>query len=526
MGLSTSWVQKRVLGSIRARSRLFGFNRLVNRFLLLFLGNWRKLKDLNECTRYLRAPSEPKSDLHSESGAHASNCPARQLDISQIGQDDLSGFSLDCYDLGPRVGSGGMGTVYSAFHRLLQKKFAIKFIGEQISSDKQAIQRFEQEILALGKLNHPHIVSAIDAGHFQGIPYLVTELIAGSSLQEIIQSDGPMESCQALSCIRQAATGLLHAHDLGFVHRDIKPSNILTDQHNSVKILDFGLVRSITSSDDQTTVGQMLGTLDYLAPEQAIDASSVDHRCDIYSLGCTLIYLITGKPPYSGERYSSPVAKMKGHMLDEPSCLSETPFSTNENLRSIVQRMISKSPEARFSNIEQFLNDLTERGLIESHKQHDSHVDHDLRPTDSKSLRSQSRRRSLMMTCGSLALIACSISAFVYSTPLRVAVGIDRNQTKSTASNDTPVAPEDRAESSSIPSSMNHAGTDVLEESALNSEHVLSDEEKPAFKGHSQNAFVKTVDFKGSQNAPIPRFDLPNKGKLPFGKVQTIPNGN
>ncbi len=239
-----------------------------------------------------------------------------------IGQPDLTGYALAHYDLETRLATGGMGSIYVAFHRLLQKKFAVKFMLEQFANQPEAVQRFHQETLALGKLNHPNIVSAVDAGEIEQVPYLVTELIDGTNLQDLITRNGPVSLATSIDYIRQAAYGLQHAHQLGFIHRDIKPSNLLLDQHGSIKLLDFGLVRTDEARANATQAGQLLGTLDYIAPEQAIDASKIDHRSDIYSLGCTWIFLLTGTAPFDGERYSSIVSKMKGHLLDQASCLS------------------------------------------------------------------------------------------------------------------------------------------------------------------------------------------------------------
>ncbi len=266
-----------------------------------------------------------------------------------IARDDLAGLSLGPYALGSKIGGGGMGKVFTAKHVTLDRSFAIKFIGSSANAWPESRIRFEQEIKALGKLQHLNIVSAVDAGCVEGMQYLVTELLEGEDLSQLVQRQGALPIAEACELIRQVAVGLAYSHRAGFLHRDIKPSNLILDRSGIVKIIDFGLVRSADMNQSLTVVGEMLGTWDYVAPEQAQDARLVDHRTDIYSLGCTLLFLLSGHPPFSNARYSTAAAKLKGHLFDQPAWLENRPVQVPAELAALVARMLAKSPDDRFN---------------------------------------------------------------------------------------------------------------------------------------------------------------------------------
>jgi serine/threonine protein kinase len=263
-----------------------------------------------------------------------------------ISRDDLTGLTLGPYALGAKIGGGGMGKVFAARHVSLDKTFAVKFIGQAASTFPEARNRFDQEVRALGKLQHPNIVSAVDAGTVDDIPYLVTELVAGEDLAQLVARRGPIPVAEACELVRQAAVGLAHSHRLGFLHRDIKPSNLVVDQTGTVKILDFGLVRG---GDDQqlTQAGEMLGTWDFVAPEQTQDARHTNPRSDLYALGCTLLYLLSGRPPFGGEKYSTPATKLKGHLFDEPTWFREAPANVPPEVIDLARSLTAKSPDRR-----------------------------------------------------------------------------------------------------------------------------------------------------------------------------------
>lgn len=293
--------------------------------------------------------------------------PLQRLPVQEtridISRDDLSGAQVGHYLLGRRIGGGGMGTVFAARHVHLDKDFAIKFIRPDIGRLSEARARFDHEVLALGKLTHPNIVNAIDAGDVDGMKYLVTELVQGEDLERIVQQRGAIPKAEACEIIRQAALALTHSHQNGFLHRDIKPSNLILDRSGIVKLMDFGLVRHLTSADQSaaprmTSHGSTLGTLDFIAPEQAHDAADVDGRADIYSLGCSLIFLLSGNTPFHGSNYSSDVAKLKGHLFETPPWLDHSSEQIPQKLITLIRRMVAKPPAQRPSSAQQVAEEL------------------------------------------------------------------------------------------------------------------------------------------------------------------------
>ncbi len=237
--------------------------------------------------------------------------------LADLARDDLSGLRLAKYALGKRIGEGGMGHVFEATHLQLQKKFAIKFIRADLQCD-EAIARFESEVAALGRLNHLHLINAIDAGRQDRLIYCVTDLLQGDDLHRRVNANGPMSYPAATEIIRQAALGLAQAHSLGIIHRDIKPSNLFLEDNGNVRVLDFGIARRIENDDMLTKVGQLLGTVDFMSPEQIADASAADERSDIYSLGAVLIYLLSGQLLYPDKDYPSTINKLKAISAETP----------------------------------------------------------------------------------------------------------------------------------------------------------------------------------------------------------------
>src|SRR5262249_33329567 len=188
---------------------------------------------------------------------------------------------------------GGMGEVYKAFHLKLQQPVALKVLPAERMSDPAAVARFQREMAAVGRLDHPHIVRASHAGERDGIHYLVMDFVDGIDLARLIEQTGPLPAAAACHLVQQSAIALQYAHEQGLVHRDIKPSNLMLSAEGRMKVLDFGLARlrpDRIEPGDLTRPGDWMGTADYMAPEQWLDARSVDIRADIYSLGCTLYY--------------------------------------------------------------------------------------------------------------------------------------------------------------------------------------------------------------------------------------------
>src|SRR5262249_4854863 len=210
-------------------------------------------------------------------------------------------FSIGNYNVLEKIGSGGMGMVYLCEHKVIRRRGAIKVLPTAKAKDPASLERFQREARAIAALDHPNIVHAYDLGQDEELHFLVMEYVDGASFQDIIKKSGPMAVGRATNYVRQAALGIEHAHEKGLVHRDIKPGNILVDRDGVVKVLDMGLARFFNDDEDVLTKKydeNVLGTADYLSPEQIEDSHNVDTRADIYSLGATFYYILTGRPPF------------------------------------------------------------------------------------------------------------------------------------------------------------------------------------------------------------------------------------
>ncbi|MDX1929991.1 MAG: serine/threonine-protein kinase [Pirellulaceae bacterium] len=254
--------------------------------------------------------------------------------------------SIAGYTLIRVIGQGGMGCVYEARHETLGKHFALKLLSDSLRDNSEAIDRFRCETLALGKLDHPNIVMASDAGVWQGRPFLVTELLKGQDLASCVGAAGQLDVESVISIAMQLSDALSFAHQHGYFHRDIKPSNVFYQPDGTAKLLDFGLVRS-TAHQSLTQAGCLMGTVDFVAPEQACNASQADAASDIYSLGCTLIYLLSGDVPFPDCRYPSLTAKLHAHLHDKPRWLEQPQHKHPRWLVDLIQAMVAKSPSER-----------------------------------------------------------------------------------------------------------------------------------------------------------------------------------
>jgi serine/threonine protein kinase/CHAT domain-containing protein/Tfp pilus assembly protein PilF len=260
------------------------------------------------------------------------------------------GARLGQYEILGKLGNGSMGVVFKARHTELDKVVALKVLkGEH--ADEVTIARFKNEIRAVGRLEHPNIVVAHDAGELDGIHYLVMEYVDGMDLARLVERCDRLSAADACEVIRQAAVGLQHAYERGLVHRDIKPSNLMLARDGRVRLLDLGLARSFgeAPSDTLTAAGMMLGTADYLAPEQWDHPHEADTRADIYSLGCTLYHLLAGKAPFSNETYRSVLNKMVAHVKVPPPPIKELCPKIPPSLDAVVNRMLAKNPANRFA---------------------------------------------------------------------------------------------------------------------------------------------------------------------------------
>ena len=259
-------------------------------------------------------------------------------------------FALGQYRVVEKIGEGGMGAVYRALHGRLKKAVALKVLPPGRTADAQAVARFEREMEAIGRLNHNHIVRATDAGEADGVHYLVMELIDGIDLTRLVRAAGPLPVAAACELMRQAAVGLQYAHENGLVHRDIKPSNLLLSVNGEVKITDLGLAllhHNERASGELTLSGQVMGTADYMAPEQWEDSHAVDIRADLYSLGCTLYTLLTGRPPFAGPKHRSALRKMAAHARELVKPVTDQRADVPAPVEDLRQRLMNKEPADR-----------------------------------------------------------------------------------------------------------------------------------------------------------------------------------
>ncbi len=258
--------------------------------------------------------------------------------------------SLGQYELQSRLGVGGMGAVYLARHRSLDKPVAVKLLPALPAENEEFVARFQREMRAAGQLEHPAIVRTTDAGEQHGIHFLVMDYIDGLNLSSIARAEEKLLVADACEMVRQAAIGLAHAHEKGIVHRDVKPSNLMLDTAGQVRILDFGLAQMgcwESGSAEITTVGQLMGTLDYMAPEQAERGGAVDYRADLYALGATLFRLLTGRAPLAAAPNLTPLEKLRLLATHKPPKLRSLRPDAPESLAKIVDAMLSRDPALR-----------------------------------------------------------------------------------------------------------------------------------------------------------------------------------
>ncbi len=277
----------------------------------------------------------------------------------EIYQGRSKSLILGNYTILDKIGAGGMGQVFKAEHRRMHRVVAIKMLPKNVTKDALAIARFQREVDAAAKLEHPNIVTAHDADDAGGVHFLVMQYVEGSDLSALVKKHGPLSVEKAVNYILQAARGLEYAHKKGVIHRDIKPANLLLDNDGVVKILDMGLAR-LSADDDTPTqaeltgTGAVMGTVDYMAPEQALSTKHADARADIYSLGCSLCYLITGKAAYDGDTL---MAKLLAHR-DKP--IPSLGPNVPEQLQAVFQKMVAKKVEDRYQTMSEVVAALQE----------------------------------------------------------------------------------------------------------------------------------------------------------------------
>ncbi len=251
-----------------------------------------------------------------------------------------------------QAGAGGMGVVFKARHRRLGRVVALKILPPSLARGKELLLRFRREVDVAARLSHPNIVSLLDANEDRGVQFMTMEYIQGNDLDRLVRDGGVLPVEQALDCVIQAARGLEAAHAQGIVHRDIKPANLMLDDSGVVRVLDLGLARLVeaanpfgdTASGPLTQSGMYMGTVDFMAPEQGLDSRRVDHRADIYSLGCTLCYLLTGRAPFDG---ANVLARLVAHQERPPGPLPAARPNVPKAIDAVYQKMMAKKPTDR-----------------------------------------------------------------------------------------------------------------------------------------------------------------------------------
>jgi serine/threonine protein kinase len=272
-------------------------------------------------------------------------------------QGRFRGLVVGPYKLLQPLGQGGMGVVYLAEHAQLRRQVAIKVLPHDKARDQMALERFYREARAAAALDHPNIVRLHDVCQGAGVHFLVMEFVDGTTLQGLLEQTGALHYAQAVDYIAQAAAGLQHAHERGFIHRDIKPANMMVNRQGQVKILDMGLARSFVDPKDQLTSTGMdaetAGTADYIAPEQALNQPT-DARADVYSLGVTLFTLVTGKAPFEG----TTAQKLLQHQFRQPPEMTKLRATVPPALSEVVAGMMAKQPEERYQSAEEVIDAL------------------------------------------------------------------------------------------------------------------------------------------------------------------------
>jgi serine/threonine protein kinase len=267
----------------------------------------------------------------------------------QFLQGKWRGFSIGRYRVLERLGSGGMGTVYLAEHAVVGKKVAVKVLPVNQANNPAALGRFYREARAAAALDHPNIVHAYDIDEDAGLHFLIMDYVDGSSLQEMVAKAGPLSVLCACDYVRQAALGLQHAHENGLIHRDVKPANLMVERNGIVRLLDLGLARFYEDHTDQLTMKydekHVLGTADYVSPEQALDSHEVDQRTDIYSLGATFYFLLTGKPPFPEGKVAQ---KLIWHQVRQPTSVRQMRPEVPEAVAAVLEKMMAKEADDRY----------------------------------------------------------------------------------------------------------------------------------------------------------------------------------
>jgi serine/threonine protein kinase/tetratricopeptide (TPR) repeat protein len=327
-------------------------------------------KNLDEFLATLTDEQRSSAELLARELLQAKLLTKYQLQLISQGMGQL--LSFGDYVLQERIGSGGMGTVYRAIHTKMNRSVAIKILNPKLSSNPALLDRFDREVRATAKLQHINIVHAYDAGEFNRAHFLVMELVDGVDLNRVIAEKGPLSVRHALECIRQVAEGLKYAHSQGIIHRDVKPSNILLSRAGVIKLSDMGLVRVSQDWDDSdvrqfqanlSRTGLVMGSVNFMAPEQAMDSRETDERSDIYSLGATLYYLLTASTMFNADTATKTILAMQ--TAATPS-LRDVREDVSEKLDAVFRKMVARQPRNRFATMGHLLDAIKQCGEVEN----------------------------------------------------------------------------------------------------------------------------------------------------------------
>jgi serine/threonine-protein kinase len=263
------------------------------------------------------------------------------------------GAEIAGYRVGPQLGRGGMGVVYKAHHIRLDRPAALKVLTPALAGNDEFRERFMRESQMAATLQHPNVVTVYDAGEERGLLYLAMQFVAGTDLRRLLELEGQLDATRALGILAQAAAALDAAHARELVHRDVKPANILVDMDRAY-LGDFGLTKRFDATGGLTGVGQIVGTVEYLAPEQ-IEATRVDGRADLYALGCVAYECLVGRPPHVKE---SDIAILFAHVREEPAPLSGQLADVAPSVDEVMARALAKDPAERYTSCREFAFDL------------------------------------------------------------------------------------------------------------------------------------------------------------------------
>jgi serine/threonine protein kinase len=311
------------------------------------------LLDREQLQKTLRTlPKERREEILAISDHLISKCKLTRFQAYKLQQGITVGLVLGSYQILVPLGRGGMGTVYLALDTRTRQHVALKILPPRIArTEERLLARFQREMELSQKVKHPYLARSLETGTFQNIHYIAMEYIPGQTLYRLVAAQGPLSIPRAAHLFAEVASALAQAHSQGVIHRDIKPSNIMVTPHDHAKVLDLGLAFTEGEEVDDIEVvggrGYIVGSIDYMAPEQTRDPTNIDARADLYALGCCLYFALTGKPPFpDGTVYG----RVKAHRHEEPAPIRLKNPLVPEAFAALVHRLLRKAPQERFAS--------------------------------------------------------------------------------------------------------------------------------------------------------------------------------